>query len=100
MWESPPFSKDIRFVSGNDWSLPVITPQPCSGLTFQAYMVPPSGLLPMGVQTAGNVVSLSLPHAITATIPAGVYPWQMSFTDQYGLKTTWFQGNASVLDNA
>lgn len=102
-WMEPPFDKDIRFVQGDDFSLPVNLNTPTSGFAFNAYLTPPSGaVIPFTVKTPGplgTIAELFLGGAITGTILPGVYPWQFSFTNYLGQRITWYQGNATVIAN-
>lgn len=99
----PPFNKDIAFVQGDDFDLPIVLGVPTSGYAFEAYLVPASGQVSFDVvNTATKLgqVAVTLGHEVTDTIPAGVYPWQFSFTDAGGLRSTWYQGLCTVKANA
>jgi len=99
----PPFNYNIEFVQGDDFNLLLTLGTPTSGYSFEAYLVPPSGQVDFTVVNSGTKagqVAVTLGHDISAEIPAGVYPWQFSFTDAGGLRTTWYQGLCTVLGNA
>jgi hypothetical protein len=105
----PPFALNLEFVSGDDFDYPLTLGVPTSGYVFDAYMVVPSGIAPpLGVLSYDVVnpatklgqVAITLPHDVTATVPAGVYPWQFSFSDAGGLRSTLYQGICTVKSNA
>lgn len=99
----PPFNRDIEFVQGDDFDLPLTLGVPTSGYAFEAYFVPPSGQIDFTVINAGTKlgqVSVTLGHAVTEGVPSGVYPWQFSYSDLNGLRTTWYQGLCTVIGNA
>lgn len=96
-----PLTKNIQFVQGDFFSLPVLLGTPTSGFAFDGHITTPSGVVAMASASdpLSKTVTLSLPGTITQGIDPGVYPWQFSFTDALGLRTTWFQGNATSLAN-
>lgn len=99
----PPFNKDIFFVQGDDFDLPVVLGVPTSGYIFDAYMVPASGRVNFDIvntSTKLGQVAVTMGHAHTALILPGVYPWQFSFEDAGGLRSTWYQGLCTVKANA
>ncbi len=102
--DTPPFNRNIEFVQGDDFDLPLTLGTPTSGYTFEAYLVPASGsVVPFDVlnlATKAGQVSVTLGHDLTAEIASGVYPWQFSYEDAGGLRTTLYQGLCTVLDNA
>lgn len=101
-WEQPPFDKDISFVQGDDFSLPVNLNTPVSGFVYDAHITLASGVAAFDTADTGpdgTVVQLSLTGAETSPLAPGVYPWQFSFVNYLGQRITWYQGNATVLPN-
>lgn len=101
-WNELPFDINLQFVAGDDFSEPMNLQTPTSGYTFDAYLTVGSGIVALDVLNGipdNGVVSLNLSHDVTGTIPAGVYPWQMSYENLNGQRTTWAQGLCTVIAN-
>lgn len=103
--EDLPILQDLQLVVGDDFSFPFFLGIPTSGYSFYSVLnIPASGLgvIPFSVANNDQVnggVSIYLANALTATFPAGSYPWSFQYQNLQGLKTTFYQGTMLVLTN-